>query len=132
MKKILILVVVGFFGSCLVACGDNSGSNDLSGKYYLYHEEENIVITDNILTIDGKTALYQDSFWLKNGESDEGELYSINTENKTITIPDEKEYAYTYKDDILTFGYYNDNYLKEGTEQYDKATKMTEEEYEEE
>ena len=45
----------------LVAINSNGGSkssrNNLDGIYYVYHKQNNTVIEDNILKVDGKTAL---------------------------------------------------------------------------
>ncbi|MEX2785376.1 hypothetical protein AB3331_09310 [Streptococcus sp. H49] len=112
----------------LIAINANGGGtgNSLDGEYYRYKEGQNVVITDNILIIDGKTALYKDAYSVKYGDENDGELYSVDIDKQTITKPKEGEYPYTFENGVLTFGYYQDQYVKENSKEYREATKMTE------
>ena len=39
--------------------GSKSSGNNLDGTYYVYHRHNNTVIEDNILKIEGETALFK-------------------------------------------------------------------------
>ncbi|ARS61691.1 hypothetical protein [Streptococcus mutans] len=125
---VIYLIVINVNGSS-ESSGFGLGSS-LNGTYYVYKCNNNVVITDNILKIDGKTALYQDAYTVKYESSDEGKLWNVDTKKQTITKPDEGEYPYTLKKGVLTFGYYHDQYVKKSSKEYKKADKMTEDEFE--
>lgn len=118
----------------LVAINSNGGSkssrNNLDGIYYVYHKQNNTVIEDNILKVDGKTALFKDAYWVKNGDENEGDMWRVDTEKQVIEVQETNlhEYPYVLKDGVLTFN--NDSYVKEDSEIYKKAKKMSEWDYE--
>ena len=118
----------------LVAINSNGGSkssgNNLDGIYYVYHRQNNTVIEDNILKVDGKTALFKDAYWVKNGDENEGDMWHVDTKKQVIVVQETNlhEYPYVLKDGVLTFN--NDSYVKEGSEIYKKAKKMSEWDYE--
>ncbi|AXQ77755.1 hypothetical protein DDV21_001035 [Streptococcus chenjunshii] len=121
------LAVLGLVVYLLTINANGGGTgNSLDGEYYRYEAGQNVVITDNILIIDGKTALYKDAYWVDHGDENDGELYSVDIDKQTITKPKEGEYPYTFENGILTFGYYQDQYVKENSKEYREATKMTE------
>jgi hypothetical protein len=104
--------------------------NSLDGIYYVYHRQSNTVIEDNILKVDGKTALFKDAYWVKYGDESEGDMWRVDTEKQVIVVQETNlhEYPYVLKDGVLTFN--NDSYVKEGSEIYKKAKKMSEWDYE--
>ena len=74
----------------LVAINSNGGSkssgNNLDGIYYVYHRQNNTVIEDNILKVDGKTALFKDAYWVKNGDENEGDMWRVDIEKQVIEV----------------------------------------------
>lgn len=115
LALIIYLIIINTGGA--IVSGDN-----LEGKYYFYNEYHNIVVSNNFLEIDEKVIKHRD------GDNNE-EFYSIDTEKQIITIPDENEYPYIYENGVLIFGYYEDEYVKEGSKKFKKAKKMTKTEY---
>ncbi|MBZ2071952.1 hypothetical protein K1J08_11910, partial [Streptococcus sanguinis] len=75
---VVYLIAINANGSS-VGLGDS-----LDGIYYVYHRQSNTVIEDNILKVDGKTALFKDAFWVKNGDENEGDMWSVDTEKQVI------------------------------------------------
>ena len=43
-------------------------------------------IEDNILKVDGKTALFKDAYWVKNGDENEGDMWRVDTEKQVIEV----------------------------------------------
>lgn len=121
---IVYLIIINSTG------GVTNLGNSLDGTYYVYHRNSNTVIEDNILKVDGKTALFKDAYWVKNGDENEGDMWRVDTEKQVIEVQETNlhEYPYVLKDGVLTFN--NDSYVKEGSEIYKKAKKMSEWDYE--
>ena len=101
-----------------------------AGTYYVYHRQSNTVIEDNTLKIDGKIALFKDAYSTKYGDESEGDMWRVDTEKQVIEVQETNlhEYPYVLKGGVLTFN--NDSYVKEGSEIYKKAKKMSEWDYE--
>ena len=110
--------------------GSKSSGNNLDGTYYVYHRQNNTVIEDNILKIDGETALFKDAFWVKNGDKNEGVMWHVDTKKQVIVVRQTSvhEFPYILRDGVLTFD--NDDYVEKNSETYRKAKKMTEWDYE--
>lgn len=114
MKKLLTLIVVSFFGVCLVACGQSSTSSDLSGKYYFssssgLSDEPWVIIEEETLT-----------YYSGGTEDPSGTLiFSIDEKNKTL-VGENKTVAYSYKEGVLKANFIDgtSEYVKEGTAEY--------------
>lgn len=106
--------------------GSKSSGNNLDGTYYVYHRHNNTVIEDNILKIEGETALFKGAYVVKHGDDDSGDKWRVDTKRQVIVVQQttSHEYPYILKGDLLTFN--NDYYVKENFETYKKAEKMSE------
>lgn len=108
MKKILILVVVGFFAICLVACANQS----LDGEYYLIKDLTN----RRAVIIDGDSGEF---------EGEELTITNVNEEDNQLTYQGffgEKTVNYTLSDNgVLEIE--DEVYYKKGSKAYKEALK---------